>query len=148
MTSKELTLRMEPGTYYVWVGGSCDYAHPERAGGGAYIVEQENKETAAYSTADFRTTEFRMMLTVMLHAMDQLPAASSITFITNVAYIHQVFGKEPAEGGANGDLIDCCLTAIGRHKDVKVRMVNYHKYHQLPDTHRMAHEAMCELRKT
>ena len=26
-------------TYYVWIGGSCDYGHKERAGGAAVVIE-------------------------------------------------------------------------------------------------------------
>lgn len=27
------------GTYYIWIGGSCDYGHKERAGAAAAIIE-------------------------------------------------------------------------------------------------------------
>jgi len=40
MKQKPIKLRMDAATYYMWVGGSCDYAHEERAGGGAYIMEK------------------------------------------------------------------------------------------------------------
>ena len=26
-------------TYYVWIGGACDYGHKERAGGAAVVIE-------------------------------------------------------------------------------------------------------------
>ena len=29
----------DTSTYYVWIGGSCDYAHKERAGGAAVVIE-------------------------------------------------------------------------------------------------------------
>ena len=145
--SKDIRLRMDAGTYYVWVGGSCDYAHKERAGGGAYLMELDGKVKDTYVTSDFNTTEFRMMLTVMLHAMDVIPAESSIVFLTNVAYI-QNFDKQPTETSANSDLIKNCITAKARHKSVTVKILSYHKYHQLPDTHEMSHEAMTKLRKS
>ena len=63
---------MDAATYYIWVGGSCDYAHEERAGGGAYIMEKDGKVVERYDIADLRTTEFRMMLSVMLHAVEVL----------------------------------------------------------------------------
>ena len=125
--------------------GSCDYAHKERAGGGAYIIEKGDKVIDTYVTADTDTTEFRMMLTVMLHAMATVPEGSSIVFLTNVSYI-QNFDKEPADASANADLIRECITAKRRHSSAVVRIVPYHKYHQLPDTHEMAHEAMLKLR--
>ena len=30
-------------TYYIWVGGSCDYGHKERAGGAAVVIEKDGK---------------------------------------------------------------------------------------------------------
>ena len=126
-------------------GGSCDYAHVERAGGGAYIMEKDSKVVERYDIADLHTTEFRMMLTVMLHAMTTIPDGSSIVFLTNVSYI-QNFDKEPTDSSANADLIRECIAAKRRHSSAVVRIVPYHKYHQLPDTHEMAHEAMLKLR--
>ena len=29
-------------TYYVWIGGSCDYGHKERAGGAAVVIEHNS----------------------------------------------------------------------------------------------------------
>ncbi len=136
---------MEPDTYYVWVGGSCDYAHAERAGGGAYIVEKNGESVDTYVTADFATTEFRMMLTVMLHAMETVPTGSNIVFLTNVSYI-QNFDKEPTDNSANADLIAACISAKARLNSTVVKIVPYYKYHQLPDTHDMAHRAMIDLR--
>ena len=136
---------MDASTYYVWVGGSCDYAHKERAGGGAYIMEKGDKVIDTYVTADLGTTEFRMMLTVMFHAMSVVPEGSSIVFLTNVSYI-QNFDKEPTDSSANADLIRECIAAKRRHSSAVVRIIPYHKYHQLPDTHDMAHEAMLKVR--
>ena len=143
--TKPIKLRMDAATYYIWVGGSCDYAHVERAGGGAYIMEKDSKVVERYDIADLHTTEFRMMLTVMLHAMTTIPDGSSIVFLTNVSYI-QNFDKEPTDSSANADLIRECIAAKRRHSSAVVRIVPYHKYHQLPDTHDMAHEAMLKLR--
>jgi hypothetical protein len=142
---RPIRLRMDADTYYVWVGGSCDYAHKERAGGGAYIMEKDDKVIDTYVTADTGTTEFRMMLTVMLHAMATVPKGSTIVFLTNVSYI-QNFDKEPTDSSANADLIRECIAAKRRHNSAVVRIIPYHKYHQLPDTHDMAHEAMLKLR--
>ena len=142
---KPIKLRMDADTYYVWVGGSCDYAHRERAGGGAYIIEKDGEVVDTYVTADLGTTEFRMMLTVMLHAMATIPEGSNIVFLTNVSYI-QNFDKEPNDSSANADLIRECIAAKRRHSSAVVKIVSYHKYHQSPDTHDMAHEAMLKLR--
>ena len=125
--TKPIKLRMDAATYYIWVGGSCDYAHVERAGGGAYIMEKDSKVVERYDIADLHTTEFRMMLTVMLHAMTTIPDGSSIVFLTNVSYI-QNFDKEPTDASANADLIRECIAAKERHTSVVVKTVPYHKY--------------------
>ena len=145
-TARQLTLRMKPDVHYVWVGGSCDYAHEERAGGGAYLMQLNGETIDRYAIADLHTTEFRMMLTVMLHAMAVIPEQSEIIFLTNVSYL-QNFDKTPGEKAANPDLITQCIAAIPRHRAVTVKIVSYHKYRQLPDTHEMAHQAMTRRRQ-
>ena len=69
---KPINLRMDAATCYIWVGGSCDYAHEERAGGGAYIMEKDGKVVERYELADLHTTEFRMMQSVMLQPQSSL----------------------------------------------------------------------------
>lgn len=71
---QELKLRMLPDVYYVWCGGSCDYEHAERCSGGAYIMQKDEKIVETYTLSEEHTTEFRMILSVMIHAMDVLPA--------------------------------------------------------------------------
>ncbi len=143
---KRPTIRMAADTYYIWVGGSCDYAHEERAGGGAYIMEKGGTEVERFETADIHTTEFRMMLMAMLHAMERCPAGSDIVFLTNVSYIQQNFSKLPTEKSANPDLILKCIETQKSHSTVVVKIVPYHKYNQLAETHDMAHKAMLRLR--
>ncbi len=116
---KPIKLRMDAGTYYVWVGGSCDYAHKERAGGGAYIMQKDGRVIDTYATAGLATTEFRMMLTVMLHAMATISEGSNIVFLTNVSYI-QNFDKEPTDSSANVDLIRECIATKRRHSSAVV----------------------------
>ena len=95
-------------TYYVWIGGSCDYGHKERAGGAAVVIEQNGKIISKDVIADLHTTEFRMMLTLMVKVMNELPEGSDILFLTNAAYI-QNFDKEPTQKSANPDLITQCI---------------------------------------
>ena len=77
-------------TYYVWIGGSYDYGHKERAGGAAVVIElmeqreqsqrdlnsaeSRQKKTKSQHDgsiisrdviSDLHTTEFRMMLTLV-----------------------------------------------------------------------------------
>lgn len=54
-TEKEHKPRMTPGTYYVWCGGSCDYAQEERCSGGAYIMQKDN-EAIDFETANNEPT--------------------------------------------------------------------------------------------
>lgn len=138
---KAISLRMKPGIYYIWCGGSCNYASKRRESAGAYIIEKDGERMDTYVVADTCTTEFRMILTVMLHAMDVLPEGSDIVFLTNVSYILN-FDFQPTEKTSNADLIRACIAAKDRHHEVRVKIVSYHKYHQLPETHGMAHEAM------
>ena len=142
---KKIQLHVNNDIYYVWVGGSCDYAHEERCGGAAYIIEKEGERQEEFVISDRNTTEFRMMLQVMIHAMSILPESSKICFLTNVAYL-QNFDKAPSEKTANADLINLCITSKLRHAQCQVKLVPYYKFVQLSETHEMAHEAMLMLR--
>ena len=86
---EEHTLRMDAGIYYVWVAGSCDYAHQERCSAGAYIMQLDNKLLHTFTLGDSHATEFRMILSAMIHAMKRVPAGSDIVFLSNVSYIQQ-----------------------------------------------------------
>ena len=131
-------------TYYVWIGGSCDYGHKERAGGAAVVIEHNGKIIKDVIT-DLHTTEFRMMLTLMVKVMNELPENSDILFLTNAAYI-QNFDKEPTQKSANPDLIAQCIESKLRHNSVSVKIVQYHKTPLLIETHDTSTEAMKKLR--
>lgn len=137
---------MTPGTYYVWVAGSCDYGHKERCSGGAYIMVMDDDVIETYVVHDAHTTEFRMILTVMIHAMEVIPNNSNIVFLSNVSYIQQNWDKDPTDKSANADLIMDCILTKERHANVLVKLVPFHKYHQLQEVSNLAHEAMIELR--
>ena len=139
-------LRTTPDTHYVWVAGSCDYANEERYSGGAYIMQLNDKTIESYAISDDHTTEFRMILSIMIHAMQVLPADSDIVFLTNVSYIQQNWDRHPTDKSANADLISECLSEKERHHSVMVKLVPFHKYHLLPKTHELAHEAMIKHR--
>ena len=46
-------MTQDTSTYYVWIGGSCDYGHTERAGGAAVVIEHNgnisNRDLGAFS---------------------------------------------------------------------------------------------------
>ena len=132
-------------TYYVWIGGSCDYGHKERAGGAAVVIEHNGKIISKDVIADLHTTEFRMMLTLMVKVMNELPKGLDILFLTNAAYI-QNFDKEPTQKSANPDLIALCIESKQRHNSVSVKIVQYHKSPLLIETHDTSTEAMKRLR--
>ena len=79
--------------------GACDYGHKERAGGAVVVIEQNGKIISKDVIADLHTTEFRMMLALMVKVMNELPEGSSakasgasgadILFLTNAAYIQR-----------------------------------------------------------
>ena len=133
-------------TYYVWLGGSCDYGHKERAGGAAVVIEHGGSIISRDVISDLHTTEFRMMLTLMVKVMNAIPNDSDILFLTNVAYI-QNFDKTPTAKSANPDLITQCIKAKMQHNSVSVKIVQYHKSPLLIETHDMATEAMAKTRK-
>lgn len=133
-------------TYYVWIGGSCDYGHKERAGGAAVVIEHNGNIISHDVISDLHTTEFRMMLTLMVKVLHELEAGSDILFLTNAAYI-QNFDKTPTAKSANPDLILQCIEEKKRHNSVGVKIVQYHKSPLLMETHDMATEAMSKTRK-
>ena len=96
--------------------------------------------------SDLHTTEFRMMLTLMVKVMYELPDGSDLLFLTNAAYI-QNFDKTPTAKSANPDLITQCIKAKMQHNSVSVKIVQYHKSPLLIETHDMATEAMAKTRK-
>lgn len=132
-------------TYYVWIGGSCDYGHKERAGGAAVVIEQNGKVISKDVIVDLHTTEFRMTLSLMVKVMNELPEGSDILFLTNAAYI-QNFDKAPTAKSANPDLITQCIESKQRHNSVSVKIVQYHKNPLLIETHDTSTEAMKKLR--
>ena len=159
-------------TYYVWIGGSCDYGHKERAGGAAVVIEHNGSIISRDVISNLHTTEFRMMLTLMVKVMHELEAGSDILFLTNAAYI-QNFDKTPTaksanrtsseskdvslltisaesrgrKARANPDLILQCIEEKKRHNSVGVKIVQYHKSPLLMETHDMATEAMAKTRQ-
>lgn len=165
-------MTQDTSTYYVWIGGSCDYGHKERAGGAAVVIENNGSIISRDVISDLHTTEFRMMLTLMIKVMQEIPEGSDIVFLTNAAYI-QNFDKAPTsksvnrtnseskdanslaisaepqgrKARANSDLILQCIEEKKRHKSVGVKIVQYHKSPLLIETHNMATEAMAKIRK-
>ena len=167
-----LIMTQDTSTYYVWIGGSCDYGHKERAGGAAVVIEHNGNIISRDVISDLHTTEFRMMLTLMVKVMQEIPEGSDILFLTNAAYI-QNFDKTPTaksanrtsseskdanslaisaesrgrKARANSDLIAQCIKEKKRHNSVGVKIVQYHKSPLLIVTHDRATEAMVKTRK-
>ena len=111
------------------------------------VIEFGGKVIGRQQIADLHTTEFRMMLTLMVQLMDEIPEASNIVFLTNAAYI-QNFDREPGPKSANPDLIRQCIESKKRHSSVSVKIVPYHKSPLLIETHDTSTEAMKEIRLT
>lgn len=139
-------MKQDARTYFVWIGGSCDYGHKERAGGAAIVIENGGSIIRRDVISDLHTTEFRMMLTLMVNVLNELPEGSDILFLTNAAYI-QNFDKEPTEKSANPDLIAQCIESKRRHNSVSVKIVPYHKCPLLIETHDTSTDAMKKLRE-
>ncbi len=111
-------------------------------------MQKDDEVIETYLISDDHTTEFRMILSVMIHAMEVIPEGSSIVFLTNVSYIQQNYDKTPTDKSANSDLIKECISIKEKHNNVEVKIIPFHKYALLPQTHELAHEAMMNLRKT
>lgn len=156
-------MKVSKDSLHIWIGGSCDYGHRERAGGGAYIAECGGEVIDKYTTAEFNTTEFRMMLTVMIHAMQKIADSETqvkqIEFLTNVQYL-QNFDRMPnvsdaakSKATANADLIAQCIelknSLANRPSpiNVSVKIVPFHKHPEQAEVHQMASDAMRKLRK-
>lgn len=118
-------MKFESGIYYIWVGGSCDYGHKERAGGGAYITEFNGRIVDKFTTAEFNTTEFKMIFAAMDHAIEKYPEAP-IAFLSNVQYIQKY--EKP--------------------QNAAIKILPYHKFPQQTEVHQMASDAMREKRKS
>lgn len=131
--------------YKIWIGGSCDYGHKERAGAAACIIECDGKTIRKDVVSDLYTTEFRMMLTLMAKTMAELPEDSELAFLTNAAYI-QNFATPPTSKSANPDLILQCIEEKKKHHSVNVKIVPYHKSPLLIETHERSTETMKMLR--
>lgn len=155
----------------VIVAGDCGFGF-ERAGGAAVVIEHNGSIISRDVISDLHTTEFRMMLTLMVKVMQEIPESSDIIFLTNAAYI-QNFDKTPTsksanrtsseskdasslaisaesrgkKARANSDLIIQCIEEKKRHKSVGVKIVHYHKSPLLIETHDRATEAMAKTRK-
>ena len=71
-------MTQDTSTYYVWIGGSCDYGHKERAGGAAVVIENNGNIISRDVISDLHATEFRMMLTLMIKVMQEIPEGSDI----------------------------------------------------------------------
>ena len=118
----------------------------QRAGGAAVVIEHGGSIISHDVISDLHTTEFRMMLTLMVKVMNAIPNDSDLLFLTNAAYI-QNFDKTPTAKSANPDLITQCIKAKTQHNSVSVKIVQYHKSPLLKETHDMATEAMAKTRK-
>ena len=124
----------------------CAWIQKERAGSAAVVIEHNGNIICRDVISDFYTTEFRMILTIMIKKMKELPEHSDILFLTNAAYI-QNFDKIPTAKSANPDLIFQCIEAKKRHNTVSVMITPYHKSPLLIETHNMATAAMIKIRK-
>ena len=80
-------MTQDTSTYYVWIGGSCDSGHKERAGGAAVVIENNGNIISRDVISDLHATEFRMMLTLMVKVMQEIPEGSDILFLTNAALL-------------------------------------------------------------
>ena len=70
----------------------------------AFVIERNVSIISRDVISDLHTTEFRMMLTLMIKVMQEIPEGSDILFLTNAAYI-QNFDKTPTSKSAYKDKV-------------------------------------------
>lgn len=149
-------MKFEKDILYIWVGGSCDYGHKERAGGGAYIAEifeaphvfssnesrksspnekrdsshkQSGKVIDTYTTADFNTKEFQMIFRVMDHALEKFTSHIG-TDVESIIFLSNVQ----------------YIQNYPKPENVEIKILPYHKFPRQKEVHDMASEAMRKLR--
>ena len=110
------------------------------------VIESAGRTIGREAISDLHTTEFRMMLTLMVKVMRHLPEASDLLFFANDAFIMS-FDEVASAMAANPDWVQQCIEAKARHRSVAVKIVAYHKSKLLIETHAMATEAMAQTRK-
>ena len=54
-------MTQDTSTYYVWIGGSCDYGHKERAGGAAVVIKHNGNIISRDLGAFFRSLRSRSL---------------------------------------------------------------------------------------
>ncbi len=64
------------------------------------MIEHNSNIISRDVISDLHTTEFSMMLTLMVKVMQEIPEGSDILFLTNAAYI-QNFDKTPTAQSDN-----------------------------------------------
>ncbi len=149
-------MKFEKDSLYIWVGGSCDYSHKERAGGGAYIAEifeaprvfssnesrksspnekrdsshaQSGKVIDTYTTADFNTKEFQMIFRVMDHALEKFTSHIG-TKVGSIVFLTNVQ----------------YIQNYPKPENVEIKILPYHKFPRQKEVHDMASDAMRKLR--
>lgn len=149
-------MKFEKDILYIWVGGSCDYGHKERAGGGAYIAEiydeslsplsndarssfsnktrsfsreQSAKVIDTYTTADFNTKEFQMIFRVMDHALEKFTSHIG-TDVESIIFLSNVQ----------------YIQNYPKPENVEIKILPYHKFPRQKEVHDMASDAMRKLR--
>ncbi len=147
-------MKFEKDILYIWVGGSCDYGHKERAGGGAYIAESFDTETKdgagattvdTYICADFNTKEFQMIYRAMDHALEKFGVSENRTNSGCLA--------DAATNSRAGSLTKIVFLSNVQYiqnypkpENVEIKILPYHKFSRQKEVHDMASKAMRDLR--
>lgn len=76
-------------TYYVWIGGSCDYGHKERAGGAAVMIEHNGSIISRDVISDLHTKDLPSSPTCYLLCRKNSPATIFLSAF-NVLLLNQL----------------------------------------------------------
>ena len=74
-------MTQDTSTYYVWIGGSCDYGHKERAGGAAVVIElmeQREQSQTCLNSAESRGRKARANSDLIIQCIEEKKRHNSV----------------------------------------------------------------------
>lgn len=113
------------GKYIAYTDGSCDNLHPNRPGGAAYIIFNEDGSLYKKTSKGFlNTTNNRMELLAIISVVNSLPKGSSITIYTDSQYCIRACKMKKRK--KNIDLIELFHRLAGKLSEINFEWVRGH----------------------
>ena len=111
--------------FIAYTDGSCDNLHPNRPGGSAYIIFNEDKTLYKKASKGFlHTTNNRMELLAIISVVNSIPKGSSVIINTDSQYcILACKSKKPKK---NKDLVELYHRLEGKLSSIEFKWVRGH----------------------